>query len=109
MKNICRVLGVLLAGAPLLAGCVAFDAFPKTPNLDRTFGDSVREARMAQTLNPDASKNTDPVLGIDGRAAREAYLNYQESFREPSPAADVSVGGSAGGTGGGSTGGGSRR
>ena len=109
MKNIYRVVGVLLAGSPLLAGCAALDAFPKTPNLDRTFGDSVREARMAQTLNPEASKNTDPVLGIDGRTAREAYLNYQESFKQPAPAADVSVSGSAGGTGGGSTGGGSRR
>jgi hypothetical protein len=102
MKKLHIVLGLAVAG--VLAGCVT-----KTPDLDRTFGDAVREARMAQTLNPDASKNTDPVLGIDGRAAREGYLQYQDSFKEPVQAPDVSVGNSTGGTGGGTSGGGSRR
>jgi hypothetical protein len=43
----------------------------------------VREARTAQTLYPDASKNRDPVLGIDGKAAAVAQQRYVESFQVP--------------------------
>ena len=71
------------AGAPatcaaLLAGCAS-----TTPVLDANFGDAVRQARKAQTLNPNASANRDPVLGIDGQAGAAAQGRYQESFKAP--------------------------
>lgn len=69
---------VLLTGATLLAGCAS-----NTPVLDASFGDAVRRARVAQTLNPNASANRDPVLGIDGQAGVAAQERYQESFRTP--------------------------
>jgi hypothetical protein len=68
----------LLATASLLAACAS-----TTPQLDAVFGDAVREARTAQTLNPKASENTDPVLGIDGKAGAAAQQRYQESFQAP--------------------------
>lgn len=58
---------------------------PVTPQWDARFGDSVRMAIAQQTLNPDASRNTDPVLGIDGRAASESMNRYHESFKKPPP------------------------
>ena len=42
-----------------LAGCMA-----STPAYDAHFGDAVRTVRAMQTLNPNASMNTDPVTGV---------------------------------------------
>ena len=54
--------------AVLLAAC----STTTTPDYDQRFGDAVRQARMRQTLNPTASANPDPVLGVDGKAAQES-------------------------------------
>lgn len=68
---------ILLAGA--LTGCMS-----PTPRLDARFGEASKMLRAQQTLNPEASRNTSPVEGIDGKAARGALENYQDSFRQPS-------------------------
>ncbi|MDP2441011.1 hypothetical protein [Rhodoferax sp.] len=75
-----RLAGKLAAAscAALLTACAA-----TTPALDANFGNAVRQARSDQTLNPTASANRDPVLGIDGRAAASAQERYQESFKAP--------------------------
>ncbi|MBK5204392.1 MAG: hypothetical protein JJD98_02980 [Polaromonas sp.] len=75
-----RFAGVLTAAscAALLTACAS-----STPVLDANFGNAVRQARIAQTLNPNASANRDPVLGIDGKAGAAAQDRYQESFKSP--------------------------
>jgi len=75
-----RFAGVLTAAscAALLTACAS-----STPVLDANFGNAVRQARAAQTLNPNASANRDPVLGIDGKAGAAAQDRYQESFKSP--------------------------
>jgi hypothetical protein len=79
------ILQRLIAGAALtLAGCAS-----TTPNLDAHFGEAVMAARAQQTINPRASLNTDPVNGLDGRAAREAMLRYYDSYRTPPPSFNV--------------------
>lgn len=71
---------ILLALVPLaLAGC----AQTSTPNYDQHFGQAVRSAVAQQTINPDASKNTDPVAGLDGKAAGHTMDNYEKSFKQP--------------------------
>lgn len=65
--------------AVMLAGC----AETPTPNLDQHFGEAVRTAIAQQTLNPDASRNTDPVAGLDGKAADQTINNYDKSFSKP--------------------------
>lgn len=70
---------VALGFAAQLTGCVGI----ATPELDAKFGDAVRAARQNQTLNPTASANKDPVLGVDGKAAVSAMDRYQESFKSP--------------------------
>ncbi|MFL6674043.1 MAG: hypothetical protein ACJ8LG_12230 [Massilia sp.] len=67
----------------MLAGCAA------TPNYDKHFGDAVRQARSAMTINPAASANPDPAAGIDGQAAAEAMVRYQDSFKAPPPVLNV--------------------
>lgn len=79
------------------AGCAS-----RTPVLDEHFGDAVREARAKQTINPDAGRNTDPVLGLNGLAARESIERYKDSTKAPPPVTNViNIGGSIAGGGGG--------
>jgi hypothetical protein len=48
-------------------------------------------------LNPSAP-NQDQVLGLDGKAAREASVLYLESFKTPPPVVNViNIGGTVGG------------
>jgi hypothetical protein len=82
-----------LAIAMLLAltgGCASV-----TPNYDARFGDAVRQAKLNMTINPDAGKNPDQVAGVDGKAARETIIRYQNTFKEPPPVVNViNIGGS---------------
>jgi hypothetical protein len=80
------ILVALTAG---LAACTT-----TTPNLDHNFGQAVHQARAQQTLNPDASLNTDPVAGLDGVAADAAIDNYTKSVTtQPPPATIINIGG----------------
>ena len=90
-----RLAGALAASASiaLLTACAS-----ATPVADARFGNAVREARIAQTLNPNASANRDPVLGIDGKAGAAAQERYQESFKTPPRTFEViNIGGSLNG------------
>jgi uncharacterized protein YceK len=81
----------------LLGGCSTV-----TPNYDARFGEAVREAKLKMIINPDAGKNADQVAGMDGKAAREAIILYQGTYRAPPPAVNViNIGGSIGSGGGG--------
>jgi hypothetical protein len=76
----------LVGKTSLIAALFLLNACAQPPtNWDARFGDTVRMAIAQQTLEPEASKNTDPVAGIDGRAAGEALERYQESFQKPPP------------------------
>lgn len=88
----------------LLGGCSTV-----TPNYDTRFGEAVRDAKLKMTINPDAGKTADQVAGMDGKAAREAIILYQGTYRSPPPAVNViNIGGSIG-SGGGGAGNGSGR
>ena len=64
----------------LMGGCAS-----RTPYLDTQFGKSVRLLNAQQTINPNAAANTDPVLGLDGKAALNGYGDYQKSYAKPEP------------------------
>lgn len=72
----------------VLAGCAGLPPV-ETRELDARFGDAVRQARTQQTLNPQASSNTDPVAGIDGVAAQNTIEQYQKGFSEPPPTFNI--------------------
>lgn len=97
-RNAIGIAGLALAAALAvgLSGCVS-----PTPNLDSSFGDAVRAARVAQTLNPDAGLKADVPTGLDGVAAKESIKRYHDSFKTPPPVTNViNIGGSVGGGGG---------
>ena len=75
-----------------VTGCVS-----TTPHMDSHFGEVVNLVKAQQTLNPDASRNSEPLNGMDGKAAMSAYDEYQKSYRAPEPQQSVftiGVGGS---------------
>lgn len=85
-------LACIMAAALVLAGCNT----AATPNYDAKFGEAVRQSRALQTVNPSAGANTDPVAGIDARAARSSVERYQDSYRAPPQTFDVmGIGGSS--------------
>ncbi|MBZ0096450.1 MAG: hypothetical protein K8H75_13895 [Sulfuricella sp.] len=84
-------------GAGLLAVAVLAGCAPTTPNLDAKFGDAVNKAKAQQTINKDASRNTDPVAGIDGQAANAIIDNYHKVYEAPTAAPAGAIGTVTGG------------
>ena len=96
MKNISinLTLAVLLASAALV-GCAT-----QTPQLDDKFGDAVNSAKALQIINPDASLNTSPPDGMEGRAAGAVMDRYHDSYKNPPVQSNVftiGIGASGGG------------
>lgn len=80
----------------LMAGCATV-----TPNYDTKFGDTVRQAKLKMTINPNAGRNTDEVAGMDGIATRNTIILYQDTFKAPPPVVNViNIGGGVGSGGG---------
>lgn len=68
------------AMAFLASGCVQ-----RAPYLESQMGQSLSLIKAQQVLNPEASRNTDPVVGMDSKAAKSGYDLYQKSFKAPEP------------------------
>ena len=66
--------------ALLISGCTSL-----SPYFDQHVGGAVEMAKARQTVNPDASRNTDPVAGIGGTPADSAIDEYHKSFTAPPP------------------------
>ena len=93
MRHLASIAALLLS-----AGC----AQTPTPHYDARFGEALREARLAMTIDPKAGLRGDEAKGIDGRAAKESVKRYQDSFKEPPPATNViNIGGAISGNSGG--------
>lgn len=84
MSRTIRHTALLCGIALLAAGCVQ-----RAPFLESQMGQSLSLIRAQQTLNPQASLNTDPVLGMDAKAATSGHDRYQQSFRTPAPQPNV--------------------
>lgn len=89
-----KYFNVLFSGALVLlaTGCVQ-----RAPVLDSQFGAAVTMLKAQQILNPGASRNPDPVTGMDGKAAKSAYDEYQKSYRVPAPQQNIFTIGIGGG------------
>ena len=60
------------------AGCSHYRA------LDKEYGSSYNMAKQGQILNPGASKNPEPVTGLNGNAAGANEEKYIQSFSKGS-------------------------
>lgn len=67
-----------------VSGCVQ-----RSPFIDSHFGAAVSIINAQQIMNPEASHNTDPVLGLDAKAAQSAYDQYQRSYKAPEPSSNA--------------------
>ena len=54
--------------------------FHKETKLERNWGKSFRDAKTNQILNPDADKNLEPVIGMDGQTAENKINNYRSKW-----------------------------
>lgn len=66
----------LLPLCAALGGCVQ-----STPVVDSHFGDAVTMLKAQQIINPEAGRNPDPVIGVDGKAGKSAYDQYEKSYQ----------------------------
>ena len=71
---------------------LAIGCAPTTPRLDSVFGDAVNAAKAQQTINPDASRNPDPVAGLDGTPATDSIDRYRNTFKEPQRTFSITTG-----------------
>jgi len=60
----------------LLMSCAA-------TRLETDFGTSSRLLKTNQIHNPEAEKNIEPVLGLDGKASQANIEKYREDFEKP--------------------------
>lgn len=72
----------------VMGGCAS-----NTPYFDQQVGVAVNAAKAQQTVNPNASRNTDPVAGIGGTPANSTVDEYHKSFEAPAPTFQVIGGG----------------
>lgn len=81
-----------VAVAAFVAACGTPGNGEKTygPTLtDKSFGDSVRQARLRQTIDVDAGKKTPVVVGTDGTSAELAIEQYHKSYEQPKQSINV--------------------
>ena len=83
MKARCFTLTVAIIALAISLGCAGKPAQKETM-LDKHWGSSFESAKYNQLLNPDAGKNLDPVVGVDGAAAGQTMDRYREGFKEKS-------------------------
>lgn len=73
MGTRCLIVIGLIATLSLFSGCGA-------TKLDKNWGKSFESAKSSQTLNPEAGKNVEPVVGLDGQAAESGLGTYRKGF-----------------------------
>lgn len=81
-----RLSALVLAGLAVLAatGCAA-----RLPAPGQRMGDAVSLTMAQQVINPQAGINRDPVMGMDGKAAKSGFDAFQKTYRTPEPQQNV--------------------
>jgi hypothetical protein len=89
LKRIVTIILVLMVSFSIFSGCARTQ---KETMLDRNWGRSFESAKYNQILNPEAGKDLEPVVGLDGQAAEKNMEKYRKGFeKEPSEAANDST------------------
>ena len=80
-----------VAAVSFIFGCSGRTPFDKHSGTNRNWGKSYDTAIYSQLLNPDADKNLDPVLGLDGTGSEYNVAKYKESFKKAEPKEIVNI------------------
>ncbi len=81
LKSYFLVIGII-TGLLFVSSCSETTQLQSESLLDRNWGRSYETAIYNQVGNPDADKNLDPVIGLDGTAAEYNVDKHRESFKE---------------------------
>jgi hypothetical protein len=81
MKALALLILVPAVASMMLAGCA------EVSRVEMDYGTSFKLSKFNQTLNPDAEKNLDPVVGLNGQAANKVMDKYNKEFEKPAQAA----------------------
>ena len=81
LKKYLSITGII-AAASIIFSCSGTSISQRGSMLDRNWGRSYETAFYKQMLNPDADKNLEPVLDLEGPAAEHTIDKYNESFKE---------------------------
>jgi len=81
----------IFCGLLFISSCSGKASFEKESLLERNWGRSYEAAIYNQMVNPDAGKNLEPVVNIDGTAAENNVDKYRESFKEAEPQEIVNI------------------
>ena len=82
MLNRCLMMIGIITITLVVFSCSGTTPTYKPTLLDRNWGRSYETARYMQIVNPDAEKNLDPVLGLNGTAANHNVNKYRQSFKK---------------------------
>ena len=63
----------------ILWGCAG------SSRLEMDYGTSFKLLKLNQISNPDAEKNSEPVAGLDGKAAQASIEKFRKDFEKPAP------------------------
>lgn len=85
MLTKCVIFIGLIAALSIFSACQGTVPWLPESNLSKNWGKSFESAKNNQILNPQASKNRNPVTGFDGEAADNNMENYREGFEEKPP------------------------
>ncbi|MBW2738896.1 MAG: pilus assembly protein [Deltaproteobacteria bacterium] len=77
MLTRCLTLIGLIATLLIFSGCG-----PKETMLSRNWGNSFESAKQSQILNPEAGRNLEPVVGLDGQVAGNNMEKYRQGFKK---------------------------
>ena len=91
MFNRCLMIIGIITIMLVMLSCSGTTPSHKETLLERNWGRSYETANYVQLLNPDAEKNLDPVVGLDGNASAYNVDKYQESFKETEPQEIVNI------------------
>jgi hypothetical protein len=69
----CLIVIGLIAALSIFSGCGA-------TKLDKNWGKSFESAKYNQILDPEAGQTPEPVVGLDGQAAKNVLGTYREGF-----------------------------
>ena len=65
----------------LITALLIFSGCARETMLAKNWGTSFESAKQSQILNPEAGKNLDPVVGLDGQAVEIIVEEYRKGFK----------------------------
>ncbi len=82
MKEGLKIVGFVCFWVLIGLIMIALVSCARPSRLKMDYGTSAKLVVLNQTLNPEASKNLEPVTGMDGEAAEGVMERYRKGFEK---------------------------